>query len=358
MTSAGRLGDPAFSASAERILLQAEQRIRLLDRLTPLNLVDERRRLLQELEAGRRAEPRFEYEVPNGLAELRRELELLIESLRGGGALADLYAERAEELLLEVRIVAAAGTPELRRLATQRYPSQPSEALDALLAKFRALSPEAPSELIPTSDETDPRSLLSVLRARIGELRAPVRIELRAQLHSVAAAGDGFVAIRADARLTARAAERIAAHELFAHVLPRLAAREEALGVYRVGARGANEDEEGRALCLEERSALWDKDRQRELLRRHELALAVRAGADLNELIETAVAGGLARSGALDLSLRALRGGGLAREAVYLPAYLSISRAFARDPACERYFERGRASLASLSKLRELDLSR
>lgn len=356
MTTAGRF-DVELSASVERTLSHAEHRIRLLDRLTPLNLASERRRLLQRLEAGERAQPSFEYEAPTGLAELRHELERLIESLEGGGTLAELYAQRAEELVLEVRIVEAVGTAELSSLASERYPSTTSGELDALLAAFKALPPEEPDELIAATDETDPRSLLNVLRAHIGELRIPVRIELRPQLHSIAAAGDGFVAIRADAAISARAAERIAQHELLAHVLPRLAARRELLGIYRVGVRGSNEDEEGRALWIEERSALWDTARKRELLRRHELALAVRAGAELNDLVHDLVADGVALPTALDLSLRSLRGGGLAREAVYLPAYLRVSRAFAEDAAAERFFERGRASLVGLAHLRELDVT-
>ena len=117
MTSAGRVGDSGGSASAERVLSHAEQRVRLLDRLTPRNLAEERGRLLRELEAGRRAEPHFEYEPPSGFADLRAELEQLIEALQGGGTLAELYADRAEELLLEVRIVEAVGTEELPRLA-------------------------------------------------------------------------------------------------------------------------------------------------------------------------------------------------------------------------------------------------
>lgn len=355
MTEAQALGDARLLASAERLLADAEQRIRLLDRLTPKNLAGERKRLEQRLAAGERAEPRFEYESPSGLTELCRELDRWAELLPRAGMLGELYAERAQELLLEARLVESIGTPALRALAQLRYPSADNDELGVLLQEFGSAPLEATAELILASDANDARSLLNVLRAQIEQLGVPVRIELRPHLHSVAAAGDGFVAVRADAQLTPHAAQRIAQHELFAHVLPRIAAERERHGIYRVGTRGANEDEEGRALYIEQRRALLDGARRHELVRRHRLALAVRAGADFNELVASLTRDGVSRAAAIELSLRALRGGGLAREAVYLPAYLRVARAFAEEPESERYFERGRVALSALPALRALE---
>lgn len=358
MSDSEKFGDARLLASAERLLTDAEQRIRLLDRVTPRNFGVERGRLEKKLAAGEPAEPRFEYEPTNDLADVCRELERAARALPGGGPLSDLYAERAEELLLEARLAESIGTPALRTLAAERFPLPESQELDAVIEAFEGTPADEPSELIRASDASDPRSLLSVLRARVSTLDVPVRIDVRAHLHSVAAAGNGFVALRADALLSARAAERIACHELYAHVLPRMAAEREAFGIYRVGTRGANEDEEGRALCIEERMALLDSGRKHELVRRHRLAIAVRAGAKLTELVTSLRELGASPTVSLDLSLRALRGGGLTREVVYLPAYLRVARAFDEDPRSERFFERGRVALSALPVLRSLDLNR
>jgi hypothetical protein len=352
------LGDVRLLASAERLLADAEQRIRLLDRVRPRNFGVERTRLSQKLSAGERAEPSFEYDAANDLHDLCLELEVAARGLTGAGPLGELYAARAEELLLEARLAESIGTPALRTLAEQRYPASPSEELDALLAAFDAAKVDEPSQLIRASDASDPRSLLSVLRARVSALDVPVRIDVRPHLHSVAAAGEGFVALRADALLSARAAERIACHELYAHVLPRMAAGREAFGIYRVGTRGANEDEEGRALCIEERMGFLDGARKQELFSRHRLAVAVRQGADFEELVASVTERGLSPTDSLDFSLRALRGGGLSREVVYLPAYLRVARAFEAEPRSERFFERGRVAVAALPVLRSLDLNR
>jgi hypothetical protein len=40
-----------------------------------------------------------------------------------------------------------------------------------------------------------------------------------------------------------------------------------------------------------------------------------------------------------------MRGGGLAREIAYLPAYLEVRAAFAENPWLEVYFQRGKVSL-------------
>ena len=125
-------------------------------------------------------------------------------------------------------MLAAVGSAAFRSLARARYATDgfANEAeTDAQVSEWlstNALEPEAGSE-VRADDEQDPHSLIAVLHARIGELRAPVRVEVRPGLSSVAAAGDGFVAIRPDARLSPEAALRIAHHELHAHVLPRLA---------------------------------------------------------------------------------------------------------------------------------------
>ncbi|MGC4089392.1 MAG: DUF1704 domain-containing protein [Polyangiaceae bacterium] len=352
------LGDPRLLTQAERLLRNAEQRIRLLDRALPTNLSRERQRLQLELAAGRALSPRFEYEPVTDLHEVRASLTALRGALAGAGALAQLYAERAEELLLEAELCENVGQPRFRELAERRFPLLEDTGLAALLDAFSSAPDPQPEELVDACDDADPRSLLNVLRRHIGESKVAVRIELREQLHSVAAAGGGFVAVRRGARLTPSAARRIARHELDGHVLPRLRAEAEVLGIYRAGTRGANEDEEGRALCLEQRLSLWDGARQRELAQRHWLGVAARAGAELSELVELGQGRGMQASAALELSVRVLRGGGLGREVVYLPAFLRISRAFADDAACERYFERGRVSLGALPLLRALELNR
>ena len=57
---------------------------------------------------------------------------------------------------------------------------------------------------------------------------------------------------------------------------------------------------------------------------------------------------------AIETAVRVHRGGGLAREIAYLPAYFEVSDAFAREPGLERWFECGRVGLEAARELAQL----
>ncbi|HET9957999.1 MAG TPA: tyrosine/phenylalanine carboxypeptidase domain-containing protein [Polyangiaceae bacterium] len=365
MTSLG-LAAPLHLAAelsrAERTLLRAERSIRLIDRLIPLEFATERERLLCALTAGQAAEPRFRYAAAPEIARFAVELNLLAESLAQYPEPAHFYADRARELALEAELVVAIGSRRFVELAALRYRPERlhgkpeidawvDENLSASRAGQSTKYPETAEETqsterIRTDDTRDPRSLYNLLLREVGASKWPIRVEVRRELWSVAAAGEGFVAIRAGALLTEREARRIVRHELMAHAVPRVLAVREGQGIFRVGARDAGEEEEGRALWLEEQGGYWDGARPRVLALRHHAASLVRAGATLNELVDSLAGLGAALPAALDLSLRVLRGGGLCRELMYVPAYLRVRAEFQRDPRVENVFQRGRASIA------------
>jgi hypothetical protein len=57
---------------------------------------------------------------------------------------------------------------------------------------------------------------------------------------------------------------------------------------------------------------------------------------------------------ALALAARAHRGGGLAREVVYLPALCRVANALTADPSLETWLEHGRVSVEAAHELRRL----
>jgi len=333
------------------VLLGAEQRIRLIDRVAPRNLQSERERLTRELTAGRNAEPRFEYGPVPDLARTRDQLIQLAASLDCGGVIGRLYAARALELESEAALITAVGQPRFTELARLRFDPGalwPSDGVEALLQAWLAAAPgeaEVNAGLVASDDELHPDSLLNVLRRRIGVSRQPIRIEVRPDLPTVAAAGNDVVRIRPAVLLTAPRARRIALHELEAHVFPRCAARRQRLAMFRCGTRLCAEHEEGRALLIEERAGLLDAARRRELALRHRAAEATRLGAPFSEVVRLLREQGATLTEAVEMGLRAGRGGGLGREIVYVPAYLRVGAEFSKSPELERPFELGRVSL-------------
>lgn len=338
-------------SALDRFLQRAERAIALLDRCRPLNYRDELLRLLRVWQAGSECSASFCYAPSPDLSELRARLLLLARGLSDSPGVGTLYAERALELESEARTAESIDTPELSAAARRRYPlsATEQETAAACADHFLARADAGGKRDTPThrsDDDSDPGSLISCLQRRVGSLRLPVRIELVPDLVSTAAAtNDGRLWVRAGVEHTDVEVQRLVLHELEGHVLPRLRARRESLGLFAVGTAQGSEDEEGRALLLEERAGLLDAQRAVELALRHRAASAVREGADFVEIARVLQRTGATLPEALQITARAYRGGGLAREIVYLPALLRVRAAFAAEPELEHWLERGRISV-------------
>jgi hypothetical protein len=345
--------DAALLEEAAETLVRAEEQVNLLARVAPADVLGEVARLAHDYSRGSALVITRRSEVPD-LAPVRRALEGVERACELFGAHGRLYAERARELELEARVVEALGTPQFRTIAAERFPEPPlalGRACDAFVADAERLAEPEPPSLHLSDDASDPRSLVSRLRASVRELGIKFVVRTARNQLAAAATGNGVVSVRAGVPLTAVASERIAAHELLGHALPRARAPYAVLPLFRVGTRGAADDEEGRALVVERRAGLFDAERQRELAHRHVAALGVRRGAEPRDTAAMLVARGVKLERAAELTLRIHRGGGLGREIVYLPSYFAVRSAFDAEPALERWFERGRVGLDAAREL-------
>ena len=209
---------------------------------------------------------------------------------------------------------------------------------------------------MPADDASDPRSLISVSRSLVGQLRLPVRVVSSPSLASAAATGDGIIVVREGTTHSERAALRIALHEVHGHAMPRVRARAEVLGLFSAGTRSGSDDEEGRALLVEERHGLMDNQRRRELGLRH-LGSARRAGwcgMGRHRSFRRRLMGH-ALCDAVRIATRVHRGGGLARELVYLPALRARAcGASRRDATIESWLERGRIGVETVPAMRHV----
>jgi hypothetical protein len=151
-------------------------------------------------------------------------------------------------------------------------------------------------------------------------------------------------------RLSAEVGRRIALHEVEGHLLPRASGKQLG-GVFWAGSVGASEDEEGRAILLEERAGLLDAARRAELGRRYLAAASVRDGAELWDTVELLGKTGAEASACIDLACRVHRGGGLGRELIYLAGYLRVAEALAREPRLELLLAGGRVALGAAREL-------
>ncbi len=336
----------ARAGRIDAFLCIAERSIGLLDRCRPFGWAAAFAEFLQAHRRGCARAPTLDYGPPPNLGDLRGALESIADGLAGRGALAALYAARAHELALEAELAEHVGAPGFRRLAGLRFlPGTRAVGRRAITVatEWARLQPsDSPEPRFFADDTSTPHSLVSIVRREIGRWRLPARVVPRSDLASVAAVGDGVVFVRSGCSLTRRTAERIALHEVQGHLVPRVEGSRSGLALAGCGSHGATDDEEGRALLLERRAGRLDDARCAELGRRHLLAVSVRRGATLVDSVSEAMALGASREEAVREAFRVHRGGGLAREIVYLPALLRVERALERDASLERWLSTGR----------------
>ena len=344
----------------DRVLRAAERTIALTERTRPLNLLEEQRRVLVAWQHGHRVEPRWTYAASPDLGDLSDLLESLSARFEGVGVWGELYLDRVAELLLEAELVRQINTAMFRGLAECRYGAgEPSAAACAATWAERWLGETSgPSEHLHLSDDDgDPESLLSALRRIVGARRLPVRVEVRADLLSVAAATEEQIFVRPGVWLRERDVVRIVAHEIDGHVVPRLRARGRSPGLFVLGTARA-EDEEGRALAIEQTTAGFDTHRRRELAWRHQAALTVRSGASWVDTVDWLLDHEAPLDMAVLLATRCHRGGGLAREIVYLPALARFLDAGGLSGAIDDWMSMGRIGIDAAGRLAQLGTER
>jgi hypothetical protein len=352
---------PRWAAPASRALGLASLQIRVIASNTPLNLREELDRLGRGWTRGRCEAPRFFYEPAVRRPELRDKLLALAAQLEAEGPLGGVYGARARELADEAALCEHAGTAGLWSAARRRYARrdtfdpQADVMADAWLDEpERAASPsdsERPS--VRSDDAHDPGSLLCRLEQEIGRRRLPLRVLVSRNIASLAATGDGFVQVVAERLVSPRDVERTVLHEIEGHVLPRLASSGARLGIFGVGTARGSDDQEGRALAMERAAGFLDRGRRREIALRHLAARSVEQGQDFSATAELLAGRGAPLADALRIAARVHRGGGLGREAVYLPALLRVEAAVSADGALDRVLAAGRVSVDAAPLLRE-----
>ena len=349
--------------TVERLVLLASREVRLLASVTPVGAHRERVRLVDAVEAGREASPRWGY-APVAHDELRRALDAAERALAGESEtpVDRLYLERLRELSLEAELCAAAGTPRLARLARERFAAGDAVAREAsrLCRSWLDETREADPSGTLASDDADPRSLLSRMRAEVGRRRLPFTVVTRDTLAPLAATGDGVILVAPGRRVTDEDARRTVLHEIEGHACPRARATEIPLALFRAGTARGVDDQEGRALLLEERAGLLGPRRRRQLAARHRACEAMAEGATFAE-----VAPALAREHGLDalqavvVAERVFRGGdgerpGLGRERVYLEALVRVRAHLQAHPDDEPVLAAGQVAVGAAPALRGL----
>jgi hypothetical protein len=354
---------PQIAPAIERLLVQATHEVQLLAALTPVDAREERARLTQAVKDRRPAMPRWKYPpTAAALGELGHALDAAARELAGAAAssLEGLALARIRELSLEAELCAAAGTDRLGDLARRRFPRPDGPVEREVAALCDAWLAETPTQqegLRVASDSDDPRSLLSRMRAAVGERRLPFAVVTRASLAPLAATGERVILIATGRLVGDEDTRRTVLHEVEGHASPRARAATLPVALFRAATAGGCDDQEGRALLLEQRAGYLGSGRRRQLAARHRAVEAMLDGASFGEVARTLVdAHGLDATDAVLVAERAFRGGdgarpGLGRERVYLEALVRVRTHLAARPEDEEVLACGQVAVGACEVL-------
>jgi hypothetical protein len=354
----------AHLGPVERLVARVAAEVRMLAALTPTNAQEERARLAAELRAGRTPVPRWAYapRLHDGLASALEAADGALDRL-ADAPLARLYQARVRELTLELALCEAAGTTAVARLARERFASDEGSVTGAAELASLWLETEPvtrPADAAMESDSADPGSLFSRMRAAVGEARLPFKVLVQPALAPLAATGDGVILVAGGRLVYAEDTERTVLHEVDGHAKPRARSLSSPLSLVRFGTARGIDDQEGRALVLENRAGLLGPRRKRQLAARHRAVEAMLCGASFGDVTGILkYAHGLEEAECVVVAERAFRGSdgtrpGLGRERVYLEAYVRVRERLSAHPEDERVLELGQISVQAIDALRDV----
>jgi hypothetical protein len=353
---------PGWLGPVERLVVRAAHEVQPLSALTPIDAHRERARMTGELSAGRTPEPRWAY-VATSRDDLRRALDAAERTLArdATGAVERLYLERVRELVVESDLCAAAGTPAVAALARERFDARDAgvarAASETAAAWIAARAPRTTSEAI-ASDSDDPRSLLSRMRAAVGRRRLPFAVVAQATLAPLAATGERTILVAVGRRVTDEDVERTVLHEIDGHALPRARAAGAPLALFAAATARGVDDQEGRALLLEERAGLLGPRRRAQLAARHVAFEAMTAGGSFADVSTALVRDhGVDPGDAIIAAERVFRGSdgthaGLGRERIYLEALVRVRAWLDAHPEDDAVMAAGQIAAHAAAALR------
>lgn len=321
----------------------------------------ERLRLVTAVARGRHVKPRWAWKPIPVDSHVWRELDR-VRLLASQSLVPSLYLPRLEEIETELLLLESLGQPKrVRPMAARLYGTgveevfdeEPLKLLDAAHDLLAETDAEVEAKTMPAASDTEPnlRDLMLAYAEQVG-IHIAVRVDSR--LIANAAVGERTVFI-ADRRFGEREARRLAAHEVFGHLVSGFNGRTQSLGVLAVGTAGSYGDQEGVSIFLEELSGLLDGSRRRTLAGRLLATHAMHAGVSFGDAARVLVTDhGFSPAESVTLCERSFRGGGVARDAVYLSSWLRVRRAVLEGHATLAELQVGKVSLRALPELRRL----
>jgi hypothetical protein len=202
------------------------------------------------------------------------------------------------------------------------------------------------------------------MKAAVERLRLPFTVVVSPWLAPLAATRMTRSPVAAGRLVPDEDTARTVLHEIEGHARPRARSMLAVSAHFRTGTARGIDDQEGRAVLLEERAGLLGPRRRRQLAARHWAVEAMLGGASFMD-VASALTGahGFDAAEAVVVAERAFRGGdgthpGLGRERVYLESLVRVRRHLAARPHDDAILACGQVAVDTVETLRPLAPSR
>lgn len=307
--------------------------------------------------SSRKQEPRFLYR-PLSLqveAAKRKLFSIAFDHLEDP-VLYSLYREKQQELDLQLSMLSARQTPKFVEFGRALYcPVEPAllRVAQHILTETAAAPPDASGD---TADcyFVDRRARTMIAGYHRQHSDFDVSVELRDDLPSGLMVSGHRLLISRSTLMDRRRVEPLLSHEIGVHLLTYFNGSAQGLRLFRTGLAGYEGMQEGLAVFAEYLSGGMTRERLRLIAARVVGVSAMLDGASFAETFEMLTRDhDLHKAAAFNLVLRVYRGGGLAKDAIYLRGLLELLGHLEAGGALEPFWM-GKIAASHFSVMQEL----
>jgi uncharacterized protein (TIGR02421 family) len=298
----------------DRELTDTASSIRFLLDVTPVNLVETRRRFLSD-----GSTPEFVYgPLTDDPAVIETRLAAVAVDSVEDSALARIMTSKRRELELQLQMLRCRGSEQFRELSLQLYgPVSP-----AVLDEAEALLAEVPPPARESGDRVDATTFAGFAEAELDLYRSvhadlAARVEVRDDSSGVMVS-NGNLLIAPTAVVPSHRVHALLQHEIGTHIVTHVNGSGQPLRLLGAGLAGYDETQEGLAVLAEYLAGGLTARRLRQLAARVVAVHQMCTGESFPTVHRNLVDGGVSWREAFTIAMRVFRSGGLTKDAVYL----------------------------------------
>ena len=298
----------------DRELADTAASIRFLLDVTPVNLIEARRKFLSD-----GTTPEFVYGplVDDPTVVETRLAAIDIDAVEDP-TLARILTSKRRELELQLQMLRCRGSDQFLELSLQLYgPVSP-----ALLGEAEALLAQVPVPVPESGDRVDARALARLAEAELDRYRS-VHADLAAHVEvrddsSGVMVSDGNLLIAPTAVVPSHRVHALLQHEIGTHIVTYINGSCQPMRLLGAGLAGYDETQEGLAVLAEHLAGGLTARRLRQLAARVVAVHQMCERASFSTVHRSLLDSGVSGREAFTITMRVFRAGGLTKDAVYL----------------------------------------